>query len=154
MGASGWIHYLLIQIREKSNGGNIMTDEKGMDINIAAIYVKFRMSPTGFDGKIASIIYDFGGTLKAAVALFTAEVIYTQFVAAAKVTAQSAMRRMIEKGIDPADIATKMAGWKPGIAMTREGGDPGTAMLAKFGTLSPEEQNAYLDSLRKVAAGK
>lgn len=101
----------------------------------------------------ATINYDFGSTVAEAVEKFGEDVVLSNFVSAATVTAQGAVRRMLGAGKSEAEIVEKMSAWKPGVALAREAQDPMVAALAKFNTLSPEEKEAYIETLRQKAAG-
>jgi hypothetical protein len=103
--------------------------------------------------KSAVINYDFGETLEEASKMFGAEVVFTNFRANAKITAQAAIRRMLEKGMTQEQIQEKMAGWKPGVAIDTSV-DPLTAMMAKYATMSPEDQKKFIEDLKKAAVKK
>lgn len=101
----------------------------------------------------ATIAYDFGEGVDDAVAKFGADVVFSNFVSASTITAQGAIRRYLGKGLSEEEIAQKMSEWKPGVALTREAGDPMEAAAAKFGAMTPEEQQAYIEKLKAKAAG-
>lgn len=98
--------------------------------------------------KEAAILYDFGGSVEAAVEKFGADVVYSGFVRSAVITAQAVMRRLLEDGEDQASVETKMEAWKPGVSIERTV-DPIKATIAKFDKLSPEEQ---ADLIAKLTA--
>ena len=102
--------------------------------------------------KSAVISFDFGENAADAINRYGDDVVFSQFVAAAKITAQSAMRRMLEAGKTQEEIAAKMSSWRPGVALTREAVDPITAALGRFGTMTPEEQKAFIAALKERAA--
>lgn len=99
--------------------------------------------------KSATILYDFGGNVNEAVAKFGAETVYSNFTRAAVITAQAAMRRMMEDGLTEADIQKKMESWKPGVALERVI-DPIAAALNKFQAMAPEAQAAFLQQLKAM----
>jgi len=101
--------------------------------------------------KEATIAYDFGGNLDEAVKLFGATVVYANFVRSSVITAQAAMRRYLEDGLDGAAIAAKMEGWKPGTPIERVI-DPIAATIAKFGKMDPAAQAALLAQLQALKA--
>lgn len=95
----------------------------------------------------ATISFDFGASLQEAIEKFTPEVIFTNFKAAAKITAQSAMRRYLEGGKSSEEIATLMKSWKPGVAMERVT-DPVAALIGRWDSYSPAEQTEILKKLK------
>ena len=92
------------------------------------------------------IAFDFGGDLATAQTLFTPETIYANFVRSAVITAQAAIRRMLEDGKSQEEITAKMASWKPGVPLERVS-DPIGATIAKFTTMSEDEQTALIEKL-------
>jgi hypothetical protein len=102
--------------------------------------------------KEATILYDFGGSLAAATEKFGEAVVYSGFVRSAVITAQAAMRRFLEDGLDGAAIEEKMAAWKPGVSIERVI-DPVAATVAKFGKMTKEEQDALIETLMAKATG-
>ena len=94
----------------------------------------------------ATIAFDFGGSLEAAVEKFGAEVVYTNFTRSATITAQAAIRRMLEDGKSQAEIEAKMAAWAPGVALERTI-DPLAAIQAKMKDMTAEEKNAYIEQI-------
>ena len=98
----------------------------------------------------ATITYDFGGDLDTAVEMFGKEIVYTNFVRSAVITAQAAMRRWLVDGKSQDEIAEKMGNWKPGVAIERVV-DPIAATLAKFGKMDPAAQAALLSQLQALS---
>jgi len=103
----------------------------------------------GDEDKAAVINFDFGENLEDASAKFGADVVFTNFRASAKITAQAAMRRYLESGLSAEQVAEKMAAWKPGVALERAAIDPVKAIKAKWTTMSDAEKQALLADLRK-----
>jgi hypothetical protein len=99
----------------------------------------------------ATVFVDFGETAAESIEMFGDEVVNSGFIAASKITAQGGMRRMLEVGKAQEEITAKMAEWKPGVTLSRET-DPMAAALAKFGSLSEEEKEEFLQQLRDKAA--
>lgn len=97
-----------------------------------------------------AILFDFGQNLDGAVAKFGAEVVYSNFVRASKVTAQAAMRRLMEAGKSQEEVQTTMEAWKPGVALERTV-DPVAALLAKFGKMDAAAQAQLLADLQAKA---
>lgn len=101
--------------------------------------------------KIGTIVFDFGEDINQAIELFGAEVVMSNFTKSAIITAQAAIRRMLEAGKTQEEITVKMADWKPGVALERVT-DPVASLVARFPTMSAEEQAAVLQKLEKAAA--
>lgn len=106
----------------------------------------------GDDELEATVQYDFGGSLAAATEKFGEEVVYSNFVRASVVTAQAAIRRMLETGKSGEEIQAAMESWRPGVTLERTV-DPVAAVLGKFGTMTQEEQMALIQQLQKRANG-
>lgn len=92
--------------------------------------------------------YDFGDNLNEATEKFTADVVFTNFRQAAKISLQAIIRRGIEKGLDDNAIAQQCATWKPGVALERTI-DPATSIMAKWNTLPPEQRAELLKQLKQ-----
>ena len=107
---------------------------------------------TKVEGEGAEIQFDFGGNTAAAVEKFGEEVVYSNFVRAATITAQAAIRRMLESGKSQEEITSAMQSWKPGVQLERTV-DPVASVLGKFGSMSPEEQRALIKQLQQRANG-
>ena len=95
----------------------------------------------------ASIAYDFGDNLAAAVEKFGEEVVFTNFKRTAVITGQAAIRRMLEKGKTQDEVTTSMADWKPGVALERNV-DPVGSFMAKWATMSKAEKKAQLEKMK------
>lgn len=98
------------------------------------------------DERSATIATDLGDSLQDAVAKFGEEVIFSNYKRAVTITAQAAMRRMLEQNLDQDTITNKMASWKPGVALDRSV-DPVAALKAKMATMSKAEKKALLEEL-------
>jgi glutaminase len=94
-----------------------------------------------------TILYDFKETAEEAIGAFGAEVVHSNFIRASKVTAQAAMRRLLEAGKTEEEVQSAMDAWRPGVALERSI-DPLAATLAKFGKLTPEEQAKFIADLQ------
>ena len=103
--------------------------------------------------KSATVNYNFGANLTEATQMFGAEVVHTNFIGKAKITAQAAMRRLLEASKSQAEIVTALANWKPGVAMERVH-DPVASLLNAFPSMSEEAQNELLERLKKARAAK
>jgi len=102
----------------------------------------------GNEDREATIYVDFGEDLEDAITKFGEGVVFSNFKASAKITAQAAIRRYLEAGKTAEEIVKLMAAWKPGVAIERVS-DPVAAFKAKFAAMSPEEQIAALADLKK-----
>lgn len=96
--------------------------------------------------KESSILFDYGESLAEAQARFGDEVVFSNFKRSANITAQAAMRRLMEAGKSQEEIVTAMAAWKPGVSLDRQV-DPVKALMGKFATLTPEEQTKIIEDL-------
>lgn len=97
----------------------------------------------------ATINVDFGNDLGESIDLFGDDVVYSNFVANAKITGQSAIRRMLETGSDQDAIAARMAEWKPGQKLERVV-DPVGNFKAKLASMGAEERAALLAELMDI----
>jgi len=101
----------------------------------------------GDDTKGAVIYYDFGENLEQALDLFDEKVIFSNFRASVKITAQAAMRRYLDAGKSQEEIAELMKSWKPGVALERKS-DPVAAFKAKFASMSEADKIKALAELK------
>jgi len=95
-----------------------------------------------------TVDYDFGSTLEEAVEKFGAEVVFSSFVADAKVGLQAFIRTRLRKTeddyMDDQAIAAEAAEWAPG-ANKRSAADPMAKLQALLAKLSPEQKAALLE---------
>jgi len=101
----------------------------------------------GDETKDAVIYYDFGESLEQALDLFDEKVIFSNFRASVKITAQAAMRRYLDAGKTQEEIAELMKSWKPGVALERKS-DPVAAFKAKFASMSEADKIKALAELK------
>ena len=101
----------------------------------------------GDETKDAVVYYDFGENLEQALDLFDEKVIFSNFRASAKITAQAAMRRYLDAGKPGEEIAELMKNWKPGVALERKS-DPVAAFKAKFASMSEADKIKALAELK------
>jgi len=101
----------------------------------------------GDETKDAVVYYDFGENLEQALDLFDEKVIFSNFRASAKITAQAAMRRYLDAGKSGEEIAELMKNWKPGVALERKS-DPVAAFKAKFASMSEADKIKALAELK------
>lgn len=110
--------------------------------------------------------FDFGSNLEEAVALFGAEVVYTSFVAAAKVDAQALVRRYLKSNVPASpelgtterpftddEIKSKLAEWKPGVKTERAAASVTEKAEALLGKMTEEQKKAFIESLMAAAQG-
>ena len=101
----------------------------------------------GDETKEAVIYYDFGENLEQALDLFDEKVIFSNFRASVKITAQAAIRRYLEAGKSAEEITELMKSWKPGVALERKS-DPVAAFKAKFASMSEADKIKALAELK------
>ena len=97
-------------------------------------------------------LFDFGADVEKAIEKFSAEVVHSNFVRAAKVTIQSVMRRLMEDGKTDEEIDGILETYKPGVALERTI-DPEAALLKKFGQMDAMQQAAFIAELQARRAG-
>ena len=114
-----------------------------------AIEVKATKQNT--DREVVAFV-DLGDSLDDATQKFGADVVFSNFQAQAKIKAQAIIRDMMTEGKKDEEIQAFMNTWKPGVARERNV-DPTAAFLGKFATMSPEDQNKFLEELM-AKAGK
>lgn len=91
--------------------------------------------------------YDFGENLADATDKFGADVVFSNFVSAAKVKLQSIMRTKKQAGVTDAELQTFMDGYKIGMVLERTQVNPMEAFKASFQNASPERQKELLREL-------
>ena len=101
--------------------------------------------------KSATIAFDFGADVNAAIEKFGAEVVFSNFKRSAVITAQAAIRRYMEAGKTQEEIVEAMKAWAPGVSLERSI-DPVKALQNRFATMSPEEQQALVAQLMEKMA--
>lgn len=99
-----------------------------------------------------TIDYDFGDDLNQAVELCGEEVVFSQFVSAAKVSLQGIMRAKLKAGLGQDAIQSFCNEWKPGMVVAKTTVDPIQATMDAFATWSPEKREEYIRQLTSVAA--
>lgn len=98
-------------------------------------------------------VVNYGETVEESVEMFGGEAVNSNAFANWRVTLQAAIRRSHEAGKNDEAIMDELADAKMGVAVSGGRVDPIQASLAKFKTMSPEEQAGYLDQLRAAAEG-
>jgi hypothetical protein len=126
-----------------------MSEENAVASEVVEISATYKKGEEG--DRECTILFDFGGDMDKAAEKFGKEVVYSNFVRAAKVTAQSAMRRLMEQGKADDEVQSTMEAWKPGVALERTV-DPTAALLRTFPSLSPEAQAKLIADLTAKAA--
>ena len=100
------------------------------------------------DEEIEAVIsLDLGEDLEDAITKFGEGVVFSNFQASAKITAQAAMRRYMDAKKSPEEITVLMAEWKPGVTVKRTK-DPVADFKAKFAAMNAEEQKAAIAELK------
>lgn len=102
--------------------------------------------------KEATIVVDLGENLADATARFGEEVIFSNYLANAKIGVQSGIRRYLEGGLSQEEIQAKFDNYKPGVTMDRVV-DPIAVMAAKLQKMTPEEREAAFAQLREKLGG-
>lgn len=97
--------------------------------------------------RVVTCGYDFGDDLDQMVAKFGKEVVFSNAKGSFVITAQAAMRRGIDGSKTDEEIAGIVAGWKPGVAMTRVI-DPVAALLGQWGNFTEEKKKEIMSKLR------
>jgi len=98
------------------------------------------------NNRVVEGIIDLGDNLDDAIAKFSAYVVYSNFKANAKITAQSRMRSLAEKGKSDDEIQVALSAWKPGVAAERVV-DPMASIMSKFASLPADKQAEIIDKL-------
>jgi len=113
--------------------------------------IEVKATKQNTDREVQALI-DLGENCQDAITKFGEEVVYTNFVSQAKIRAQAIMRDMLTEGKTDEEIAEFMSNWKPGTTRERNV-DPMASLMSKFGTMSPEDQEAYIEKLMNKAKG-
>ena len=100
--------------------------------------------------KEVTIEFDFGENLKAARGLFGDEVIFSKFKAAAKIEAQATMRRLLDRGLPPNEVAAKMAEWKPGVTV-EVASDPVASIIGKYKNMDEQQKQEFIRRLQAAS---
>jgi len=101
------------------------------------------------DGKSATIEYDFGVNLSEMTEKFGEDVVFTNARKSFVITAQAAMRRMIDVGKSDEEIQEKMKLWKPGVALERTT-DPVAALMRSWGSMNDKQKAEILAKLKNL----
>ena len=101
-----------------------------------------------------AVIVQFGETVDESIDMFGGEAVNSNAFANWRVTLQAAIRRMHEAGKSDEEIQQSLGTAKMGVAVAGGRVDPIQASLAKFKTMTQEEQAEYLEKLRAAAAGE
>jgi len=101
-----------------------------------------------------AVVVNFGENVDESIDMFGGEAVNSNAYANWRVTLQAAIRRLHEAGKTDDEIQDTLGDAKMGVAVTGGRVDPIQAALAKAKTMSPEEFEAFIEDLRKVAAAK
>lgn len=103
-------------------------------------------------GTSATVNFDFGETVEEAVEKFGADVVLSGFIRTSTITAQAAIRRYLEVGLEQEAIEEKMTDWKPGVTIQRVV-DPVAAILRKADDMEGDELEALIAKLQGKSKG-
>lgn len=93
------------------------------------------------------IQYDFGDNLDAAVDMCGEDVVFSNYVSAARINLQSIMRSKLSQGLDSDAIQTFCASWKPGMQLERQQVNPEQAVVNAFENWPEEKKMEFLKKL-------
>lgn len=93
---------------------------------------------------------DVGNDLDDAVARFGKEVVFSNYLASVRITVQSRMRSLKEKGMSDEDIAANIAKFVPGVTAERSV-DPTAMLLGRAAKMAPEDLAALIEKLKEKA---
>ena len=96
--------------------------------------------------KEITVDFDYGANLDEAVEKFGPEPIYDDFVASDVITVQNLIRNLARSGKSDEEIRAAVANRKPGTSR-RGKADPLAALLNKFGKMTPEKQDEFINKL-------
>ena len=108
----------------------------------------------GAADKSATVNVNTGKDVKEMVEMFGDEAVASNANSNWVVTLQAAIRRGIKAGKTPEQIQKDLADAKMGVKVIGAAVDPIQASLAKFQTMSKEEQADYIKQLKEAAAAK
>jgi len=98
-------------------------------------------------------VVQYGETAVESISMFGDEAVNSNAFAAWRVTLQAGIRRSLIAGKTAEQIQAEFGNAKMGVAVMGAKVDPITASLAKFKTMTKEEQSAYIKALREAAQG-
>jgi len=96
--------------------------------------------------RVVSVNFDFGENLLDAAERYGEDVVFTRYVAAAKVDLQSILRRGISAGKTDSEIEDMCKAWKPGTRTVVGKSDMEKARDA-IGRMTPEEKAKLFEDL-------
>lgn len=99
----------------------------------------------------AMITYDFGDTIAEMTDKFGEEVVKSNAIRNFKITAQAAIRRMLEAGKSQEEIQDAFSAWKPGVQLERSVDVTG-AFLTKWQNMTDEERQEMLKKMQDSEA--
>jgi|LGOV01.1.fsa_nt_gb hypothetical protein len=105
------------------------------------------------DGVVVSavaVFVNFGESTKESVEMFGDEAVNSNAFANWKITARSIIVRMLKAGKTEDEIQEVMSNAKMGVQTSTGSIDPIMASLAKFKTMSPDEQDDFQSLLEKI----
>lgn len=96
---------------------------------------------------VVTAIVDLGENLQDAVARFGEQVVFSNYQANVKITAQSRMRSLKEKGKSDDEIAAEMAKFVPGVSAERTI-DPVAMILGRADKMSEDDVMALIEKIK------
>lgn len=108
--------------------------------------VEVSASKTGENSRTVSCTWIPGDTLQEAIELYGEGTIFEHYNRSATVKFQGRIRALIEKGVPDEVIQRELNGWRPDETSTGPK-DPVAAVLARYATMSDEEQAVLRETL-------
>lgn len=101
------------------------------------------------DGRVsAQFNFKVGGSLQEDIEMFGEDVVREHWLRSATVKGQSAIRRELENGTHPDDIAEQLGDWRPDVTHTTKK-DPKAAIISNYNKLSDEEKAQLIAQLEE-----
>lgn len=105
------------------------------------------------DGRVkGEFNFSVGGSLQEDIEMFGEDIVREFWLRSAVIKGQSAIRRELESGTHPDDIAETLADWRPDVQHTSQK-DPKASVMQNFNKLSDEEKKELLGQLSEQAEG-
>ena len=107
--------------------------------------------PEEADGRVsASFNFPVGGSLQEDIEMYGEDTVRDFWLRQAVVKGQSAIRRELQNGTHPNDIAETLSGWRPDVTHTASR-DPKASVMQNYKKLSDEERAEMLAILSELA---
>lgn len=103
------------------------------------------------DGRVEGTFnFAVGGSLQEDIEMFGEDIVREFWLRSAVIKGQSAIRRELESGTHPDDIAEQLADWRPDVQHTASK-DPKASVMQNFQKLPKDEKEQLLAQLREQA---